>query len=51
MTLYDLFLRPILFSLPPETAHEAGTKRLDDTALSEAIDRALDDADGTPPRG
>jgi hypothetical protein len=35
---------------PPEMAHEAGAKRLDDTALSEAIDRALDGADGAPPK-
>jgi hypothetical protein len=35
---------------PPETAHEAGAKRLDDSALGEAIDRALDDPDGTSPR-
>lgn len=35
---------------PPEIAHEAGAKRVDDTALSEAIDRALNDADGAPPK-
>jgi hypothetical protein len=35
---------------PPEILHEAGAKRLDDSALGEAIDRALDDTDGTSPR-
>jgi hypothetical protein len=35
---------------PPEIPHEAGAKRLDDSALGEAIDRALDDTDGTSPR-
>jgi hypothetical protein len=34
----------------PEIAHEVGAKRLDDSALGEAIDRALDDTDGTSPR-
>ena len=34
----------------PEIAHEAGAKRLDDSALGEAIDRAIDDTDGTSPR-
>jgi hypothetical protein len=35
---------------PAEIAHEATRKRPDDAALSDAIDRALDDAEGTPPR-
>ena len=41
---------PRIVERPPEIAHEAGAKRLDDTALGEAIDRALDDTDGTSPR-
>jgi hypothetical protein len=35
---------------PPELAPEVGVKRLDDAALGEAIDRALEDTDGTSPR-
>jgi len=41
---------PRIGERPPESAPEVGAKRLDDAALGEAIDRALDDTDGTSPR-
>jgi hypothetical protein len=34
----------------PETLHEAAPKRVDDTALGAAIDRALDETDGGSPK-
>jgi hypothetical protein len=35
---------------PPEIQHEAAPKRVDDTALSAAIDRALDETDRSAPK-
>ena len=35
---------------PPEIPHETAPKRLDDTALSAAIDRALDETDRSSPK-
>jgi len=36
------------FDRPPEVAAEPARKRPDDSALTDAIERALDEADGTP---
>lgn len=46
---YDARSAPRGFDKPLDITAEASRKRTDDSALSDAIDRALDEADSTPP--